>query len=93
MKMEYTIIGEPVNTASKVEELTRRLEAPVLMTDDVVDAAEQSWDTTLVGEFDVGRGDPTPLFSLRTGAERDGEGDMRSAVTQRLDAVDLTGRE
>jgi adenylate cyclase len=92
VKMEYTIIGEPVNTASKVEELTRRLEVPVLMTNDVVDAAERSWDTTLVGEFDVGRGDPTPLFSLRTGAERDGDGDMRSAVAQRLDAVDPAGR-
>lgn len=92
VKMEYTIIGEPVNTASKVEELTRRLQAPVLMTDAVVDAAERAWDTTLVGEFDVGRGDPTPLFSLRTGAEREGDDDMRSAVAQRLDAVDATRR-
>lgn len=85
VKMEYTIIGEPVNTASKVEELTRRLEAPVLMTGAVVDAAKRPWDTALVGEFDVGRGDPTPLFSLSTGAT--GEADMRSAVARRLDIV------
>ena len=89
VKMEYTIIGEPVNTASKVEELTRSLEAPVLMTDDVVNAATRSWNTTSVGAFDVGREDPTPLFALRTAA--DGDGNMRSAVARRLDALDPTG--
>lgn len=90
VKMEYTIIGEPVNTASKVEELTRQLEAPVLMTGAVVDAAKRSWDTAFVGEFDVGRGDPTPIFSLSTGAA--GETDMRSAVARRLDVVAPTNR-
>lgn len=88
VKMEYTIIGEPVNTASKVEELTRTLEAPVLMTNDVIEAAKRSWDTTSVGEFDVGRGDPTPLFSLQTSAGDDV--DMRSAVARRLDAMEST---
>lgn len=86
VKMEYTIIGEPVNTASKVEELTRTLEAPVLMTSDVVEAARRPWETTAVGEFDVGRGEPTALFSLHTGADDDV--DMRAAVARRLDAMD-----
>lgn len=90
VKMEYTIIGEPVNTASKVEELTRTLGASVLMTGDVVDATRQPWDVASVGEFDVGRGDPTQLFALR-GATRD-DVDMRSAVAERLDAMNPADR-
>lgn len=95
VKMEYTIIGEPVNTASKVEQLTRGLDAPVLMTDDVVNAARSSWDTTLVGSFDVGRGDPTALFALRTAdnAADNGDGDVRSAVARRLEERDALGPE
>lgn len=93
VKMEYTIIGEPVNTASKVEELTRTLDAPVLMTDDVVNAAGSWWDTTLVGSFDVGREDPTPLFALRSANDSANhrDGDMRLAVARRLEALDAAG--
>lgn len=55
------------------------------MTGDVVAAASGSWNTSFVGEFDVGRGESTALFSLPTATE--GESDLRAAVARRLDAV------
>jgi adenylate cyclase len=35
MRMEYTAVGDPVNTCQRVESLTRRLEAGILITEQV----------------------------------------------------------
>jgi adenylate cyclase len=67
VKMDYTIIGEPVNTAARLEALTRTLDTPVLMTEAVKRAAKQQWSITDVGAFDIGLGSTTQVYSLDTG--------------------------
>ena len=85
VKMDYTIIGEPVNTASKLEALTRRVNTPILMTQAVAEAAQGRHDTSFVERCDIGRGTPISVYAL---ADAPDEGtDMRSAVAQALDAV------
>ena len=54
VKMDYTIIGEPVNTAARLDALTRKLHTPVLMTETVARATLRQWDTNYMGEFDIG---------------------------------------
>ena len=83
VKMDYTIIGEPVNTAARVEALTRTLDLPVLMTEAVAGTARRPWDIRFVGDFDLGRDDPMAVFALDTGAA-DSVG-MQSAVAEYLD--------
>ncbi|MGI9644328.1 MAG: BLUF domain-containing protein [Ilumatobacteraceae bacterium] len=85
VKVDYTIIGEPVNSAARVEALTRRLDRPVLMTEAVARTARRPWDISFVGDFDIGRDDPTPVFALATAAaESTG---MKSAVAEYLDVI------
>ncbi len=85
IKMDYTIIGEPVNTAARVEALTRMLGTAILMTDDVRAASQRQWDLTPMGVFDLGRESPTPIHSLTVGLAA--EHDMRSLVTDYLDTI------
>lgn len=85
IKMDYTIIGEPVNTAAKLEALTRTVDRPVLMTSDVIEAAQDRWDIDEIGEFDLGRDRLMTVHALRTGIGDDAG--MRDAVNRGLDAV------
>jgi class 3 adenylate cyclase len=85
VKMDYTIIGEPVNSAARVEALTRTLGVPVLMTEMVASAARRTWDINFVGEYEIGRDAPTAIFALGTGAA-DSAG-MQAAVAESLDDI------
>ena len=82
VKVDYTIIGEPVNTAARVEALTRTLDAPVLMTDDVCAAANGAWTFADAGVFDLGGASPTTVRSLVTPATA--PHDMRATVAHHL---------
>ena len=85
VKMDYTIIGEPVNTAARLEALTRTLNTPVLMTEAVARATRRRWEISFVDAVDLGRDHATPVHALAVGAP---EGmSMRSAATQFLDVV------
>jgi class 3 adenylate cyclase len=83
VKVDYTIIGEPVNSAARVEALTRTLDLPVLMTEAVASIARRSWDITFVGDFDIGRDDPAPVFAFAAADSTR----MQSAVAEYLDVI------
>ena len=85
VKMDYTIIGEPVNTAARLEALTRSLDAPVLMTEEVAAAARRDWDIRFVGAYDIDSDDPIRVHSLATGATD--MASMRSTIPTCFDAV------
>jgi len=82
VKVDYTIIGEPVNTAARVEALTRTLDTPILMTDDVCAAAQGAWVFAEAGVFDLGGDTPTALRSLATPATTPHQ--MRATVAHHL---------
>ncbi len=85
VKMDYTIIGEPVNTAAKLEALTRTLNTPVLMTEAVARATRRPWDINFVDAVDLGRDRPTPVHALAIDPPETMS--MRSVATQYLDIV------
>ena len=83
VKMDYTIIGEPVNTAARLEALSRTVNKPVLMTRAVARSTQRPWDISFVGEFDTGREDATPVHSLAISTSETTT--MRSTVMRHLE--------
>lgn len=71
-RMDYTVIGDTVNTASRIESLTRKVDAEILVSDEVVRAAGDGFLFEYVGEFNVkGKSVALNLYSLRGRRERD----------------------
>ncbi len=85
VKMDYTIIGEPVNTAARLEALTRTIDVPIAMTEAVKNATKRHWDISYVGDFDTGRDNKTRVYSLDTGVVQPSR--MRAAVEQGLEII------
>lgn len=83
VKMDYTIIGEAVNMAARLEALTRTLDTPVLMTAAVAEATKRTWDLRFVDAVALGSDHATPVHALAL----DPPLNLRSAATHYLDVV------
>jgi adenylate cyclase len=65
-RMEYTVIGNTVNTGSRIEASTKAFGADLLISEEVVNLVGESFIVELAGAAEVkGRSDPLKMYKVR----------------------------
>ena len=69
-RIQYTVIGDNVNLAWRLQELTKQYDVPILASADVYEAAEHLVEAEQVDLVRVrGRSGPLPVYAVRRRAE------------------------
>lgn len=66
MKLDYTILGNTVNIASRIVGITRSTGRALMMEESVKNACQKNWDWDLLGNFELkGQLEEAKCFSLK----------------------------
>lgn len=86
-RFEYTVIGDPVNEAARLTEAAKDTELGVLARRSMLErAGEEAGRWCESGEIELrGRGEPTEVIALATGAQGAGEGPAAAASGERAE--------
>ncbi len=65
IKMDYTVLGDIVNLAARLEGLTRNIGKAIALSEPVRDACREGWHFERAGEFHLkGQSQPQPIYSI-----------------------------
>lgn len=90
VKKDYTIIGDVVNSASRLEALSRNLERALVFSTAVKNSTKKSWDFINLGSYIIkGKVQPTEVYSIDQEITRKSSDGVQFAleITEYLDDI------